>query len=139
MKVSVKADYACRAVEALSLHHPNNRPLRIEQIAQREGIPSNYLVQILIELKSKGLIKSHRGKAGGYVLAKPPKEITVGDVVRAVHGELVELSALADSACPQEIQKVWRRIKFAAEEVANNATFEAICAEATSRTQMYYI
>jgi len=139
MKLSVKTDYACRAIEALSLHHPNNRPVRIEEIARREGIPANYLVQILQDLKGKGLIKSHRGKAGGYVLAKPPREITFGDVVRAVHGELVEISSLSDSACPQEIQRVWRRIKFAAEEIADTVTFEEICSEATGRTAMYYI
>jgi Rrf2 family protein len=139
MKLSIKADYACRAMETLSLHHPNNRPVRIESIAQLGGIPASYLVQILIELKSKGLIKSQRGKAGGYVLAKAPKEITVGDVVRATQGELVELSVLADSASPQEIQRVWRRIKFAAEDVADSVTFEDICAEATVRPQMYYI
>ena len=139
MKLSIKTDYACRAIEALALHHPNNRPVRIEEIARREGIPANYLVQILQDLKGKGLIKSHRGKAGGYVLAKPPREITFGDVVRAAHGELVEISSLSDSACPQEIQRVWRRIKYAAEDIADNVTFEEICAEATGRTAMYYI
>jgi Rrf2 family transcriptional regulator, cysteine metabolism repressor len=139
MKLSVKADYACRAVEALSLHHPNDRPLTIEGIAQWGGIPASYLVQILIELKGKGLIRSQRGKAGGYVLAKLPKDITVGDVVRATDGELVELSVLTDSASPQEIQRIWRRIKFAAEEVADNVTFEDICAEAAIKPQMYYI
>ena len=139
MKLSVKADYACRAVEALSLHHPNARPLTIDEVAHRGAIPASYLVQILIELKGKGLIKSQRGKAGGYMLAKPPKEISVGDVVRATQGELVELSVLVDSASPQEIQRIWRRIKFAAEEVADNVTFEDICAEASVKPQMYYI
>jgi Rrf2 family protein len=139
MKLSVKADYACRAVEALALHHPNSRPLRIDDIAQREKIPANYLVQILIELKGKGLIRSQRGKAGGYLLAKSPKDISIGDVMRAVHGELVELSALTDSTCPLEIQRAWNRIKLAAEQVADTMTFEEICAEANGKTQMYYI
>src|SRR2546428_27022 len=139
MKVSVKTDYACRAVEALALHHPNSRPLRIEDIAQRESIPANYLVQILIELKGKGLIQSRRGKAGGYNLAKPPREITVGDVVRAVHGEVMEMPTLADSNCPEEIKRAWRRIKSAAEVTADSITFEQICAEANSKLQMYYI
>ena len=139
MKLSVKTDYACRAIEALALHHPSNRPMRIEEIARREGIPANYLVQILQDLRGKGLIRSHRGKAGGYVLARPPREITFGDVVRAAHGELVEISSLSDSACPQEIQRVWRRIKYAAEGIADTVTFEEICAEATGRTAMYYI
>jgi Rrf2 family cysteine metabolism transcriptional repressor len=139
MKLSVKADYACRAVEALALHHPNSRPLRIEEIAKRESIPANYLVQILIALKSKGLIQSHRGKAGGYVLAKHPREVTVGDVVRAVEGDMIELSSLSDSNCPVEIRRAWERIKAAAEQTADGINFEQICAEANGRTQMYYI
>jgi Rrf2 family protein len=139
MKASVKSDYACRAVEALALHHPSARPLRIEEIAAREAIPANYLVQILIELKSKGLIQSRRGKAGGYALAKAPREITVGDVLRAVQGDVLEMPLLAEARCPEEIKRAWRRIKVAAEEAADDVTFEEICAEAKSRPEMYYI
>lgn len=139
MKASVKSDYACRAVEALALHHPNLRPLRIEEIAAREAIPANYLVQILIELKSKGLIQSRRGKAGGYALAKTPREITVGDVLRAVQGDVLEMPLLLEARCPEEIKRAWRRIKEAAEQAADGVTFEEICAEAKSRPEMYYI
>lgn len=139
MKASVKSDYACRAVEALSLHHPNSRPLRIEEIARKEAIPANYLVQILIELKSNGLIQSRRGKAGGYTLARSPREITVGDVLRAVQGDVLEMPMLAESRCPDEIKRAWRRIKVAAEGVADAITFEEICADAGGRTAMYYI
>jgi Rrf2 family protein len=139
MKASVKSDYACRAVEALALHHPNTRPLRIEEIAHREAIPANYLVQILIELKSKGLIQSRRGKAGGYALAKTPREITVGDVLRAVQGDVLEMPLLLEARCPEEIKRAWRRIKQAAEQAADDVNFEEICAEAKSRPEMYYI
>jgi Rrf2 family protein len=139
MKLSVKADYACRAIEALALHQSKERPMRIEEIARKEAIPANYLVQILIEMKGKGLIQSRRGKLGGYVLAKSPREITVGDVIRAIHGEVVELSPLKGSACPQEIQRAWKRIKSAAEDTADSITFEEICAEASGKMQMYYI
>jgi Rrf2 family protein len=140
MKASVKSDYACRAVEALALHHPDTRPMRIEEIARKEAIPSNYLVQILIELKSKGLIQSRRGKAGGYNLAKAPREITVGDVLRAIQGDILEMPLLAESRCPEEIKRAWRRIKTAAEGTADGITFEEICSEATTgKTQMYYI
>ena len=139
MKASVKSDYACRAVEALALHHPNARPLRIDEIAERKSIPANYLVQILIELKGKGLIQSRRGKAGGYVLAKLPREITVGDVLRAIQGDILEMPLLRESRCPEEIKRAWRRIKVAAEGVADGITFETICAEANSKPEMYYI
>ena len=139
MKISVKSDYACRAMEALSLHHPNARPLRIDEIAQQEAIPANYLVQILNELKSNGLIQSRRGKAGGYRLARPPREISVGDVLRAVNGEILELSSLAQTAGRLEIRRVWDRMKQGAEEIADGITFDQICAEANRTPQMYYI
>lgn len=139
MKAAVKSDYACRAVEALARHYPNTRPLRIEEIATAQSIPAGYLVQILIELKSKGLIRSHRGKAGGYFLARPPSEITVGDVLRAVQGDVLEFPFLRDPSCPNEIKQVWRRIQSAAEAVADQTTFEQICAEADQAVTMYYI
>lgn len=139
MKASVKSDYACRAVEALALHHPNSRPMTIDQIAGKESIPANYLVQILIELKGKGLIQSRRGKAGGYVLAKAPRDITVGDVLRAIQGDILEMPLLRESRCPEEIKRAWRRIKTAAEGAADGVTFEDICAEANGKMQMYYI
>lgn len=139
MKASVKSDYACRAVEALALHHPNTRPLRIDEIAERESIPANYLVQILIELKSKGLIQSRRGKAGGYMLARLPREITLGDVLRAIQGDILEMPLLRESRCPEEIKRAWQRIKVAAEGAADGITFETICAEANGKPQMYYI
>jgi Rrf2 family cysteine metabolism transcriptional repressor len=139
MKASVKSDYACRAVEALSLHHPDTRPLRIDEIAQIESIPASYLVQILIELKNKGLIQSRRGKAGGYMLARAPREITVGDVLRAVQGDILEMPLLGEARCPEEIKRAWRRIKSAAEGAADDITFEEICAEANGKLQMYYI
>ena len=139
MKASVKSDYACRAVEALALHHPNSQPMRIEDIAEKESIPANYLVQILIELKGSGLIQSRRGKAGGYVLAKPPRDITVGDVLRAIQGDILEMPLLSEARCPDEIKRAWRRIKHAAEGVADDLTFEDICSEANGKMQMYYI
>jgi Rrf2 family cysteine metabolism transcriptional repressor len=139
MKLSVKSDYACRAIEALALHYPNTRPLRIDEIAGTAAIPANYLVQILIELKGNGLIQSRRGKAGGYLLSRPPREISVGDVVRAAEGEVFALSSPANSASPQELQRAWNRIRVAAESMADSITFDLLCAEAMGRGPMYYI
>ena len=139
MKASVKSDYACRAVEALAQHHPDTRPMRIDEIAVKEAIPANYLVQILIELKCNGLLQSRRGKAGGYMLAKTPREITVGDVLRAIHGDVLEMPMLTEARCPDEIKRAWRHIKVAAETAADRITFEDICADAGGKNQMYYI
>ena len=58
----------------------------MEDVAEEQGVPPKYLPQILIELKAQGIVRSVRGKAGGYLLARPPAEITLGDVLRAVQG-----------------------------------------------------
>jgi len=139
MKVSIKSEYACRAVEALVLHHPNPKPLCIEEIAQRQRIPPNYLVQILLELKRKGLIQSRRGKMGGYVLARAPQQITLGDVLRAVQGEVMDLSSVSKPDCPEEIKAAWRQLKSAIEDAAGKITFEQIAAAARQPSPMYHI
>ena len=139
MRLHTKSDYACRALESLAIHYPNEQPLRIEEIAQRHAISVNYLAQILLELKAKGMIRSHRGKAGGYVLAKPPGKITFGDVLRAIHGEIIDLPVLAEPQCSAEIKRAWRQFRSAAETAADQITFEQICSEANGARQTYHI
>jgi Rrf2 family cysteine metabolism transcriptional repressor len=139
MKVSIKSDYACRAIEEMARQYRPGKPLQINAIARRQGIPANYLVQILNELKTKGLIQSRRGMAGGYLLAKPPGEITFGEVVRAVEGDVLHLDHLRDARCPREIRAVWERIKEAAEKAADDTTFDQIVASANVDSEMYYI
>jgi len=139
MKASVKSDYACRAVEALALHFPNPTPLCIDEIARRQSIPANYLVQILLELKHAGLIKSQRGKTGGYVLARAPREIVFGDVLRAVQGAVIDFPSLTEANCPAEIKFAWRRVKTAAEDAADGITFEEIRAAAKRPSLSYEI
>lgn len=139
MKVSVKCDYACRAIEEMAKRYREDRPVRINEIAKRQAIPANYLVQILNELKTKGLIQSRRGMAGGYILAKAPGEITFGEVVRAIDGDVLHLDHLRDAGCPREIRDIWTKIKRAAEKVADETTFDTIVAAANAEQQMYYI
>ena len=66
-------------------------------------------MQILIELKSQQIVKSLRGKEGGYLLARPPAEITMADVLRCVHGQVFDSPALTDEQCPPELRGAWRR------------------------------
>lgn len=138
MKTNVKSDYACRAILALALHFPNPEPLCIEEIARRQSIPANYLVQILLELKRTGLIRSHRGKAGGYLLARVPRDITFGDVLRSVQGEVIDLPGAA-SNCPDEIKHAWGIVQAAAGQAADSITLEDICASTRAATPMYHI
>lgn len=81
MKISAKTDYACRALLELSLHWPNPEPLQVEIIAGRQNIPLRFLPQILIHLKQIGYVESMRGKKGGYLLRKMPREIKLSDIM----------------------------------------------------------
>src|SRR5918998_4035694 len=89
VRVSSKGDYACRALLSLTLHADERGPTSVRDIAERTAIPQPYLEQILLALKGAGLVRSKRGVGGGYVLARPPAEIVLSDVVSAVDGPIV--------------------------------------------------
>ncbi|MGH9184216.1 MAG: RrF2 family transcriptional regulator [Acidimicrobiales bacterium] len=88
MKVSTRGDYACRALLSLALRDRTG-PTSVRDIAERTGLPQPYLEQILLALKGAGLVRSKRGVGGGYVLARSPESITLGDIVSAVDGPIV--------------------------------------------------
>jgi Rrf2 family protein len=139
VKLSVKSDYATRAVLGLARHFPNKTALRVEDLATEQGVPANYLVQILIELKAQGIARSVRGKDGGYLLARAPSEITLGDVLRAVHGEVFDTPALTDANCAPELRRAWQRLKSAVDEAADKITFQQLVDENAEKEKMYYI
>jgi Rrf2 family protein len=139
VKLSVKSDYATRAVLELSRHHATGRALRVEDIAAGQGVPANYLIQILIELKAQGIVRSMRGKEGGYLLARAPADIALGHVLRAVHGEVFDPPALTDANCPAELRRAWQRLKSAVDTAADRITFQQLLDESTEKEKMYYI
>jgi len=89
VKVSTRGDYASRALLSLALHAGAQQPTSVRDIAERTGLPQPYLEQILLALKGAGLVRSKRGVGGGYVLARPAEEITLGEIVSAVDGPIV--------------------------------------------------
>ena len=139
MKLSVKSDYAARAVLWLARHYPEGQARKAEEMASSEGIPPHYLVQILIELKSAHIVKSQRGKEGGYLLARPPARITFGDVLRCVHGEIFDAPALSNPQTPPELREAWGRLRQAVSQTANSITFQELLEQSTDRGKMYYI
>jgi Rrf2 family protein len=139
VKLSVKSDYAARAVLGLARHHPEGIALRVEDLAAEQGIPANYLVQILIELKAQGIARSVRGKEGGYLLARIPAEISLGDVLRAVHGTVFDTPALSDPDCPAELRRAWQKMKRTMELAADGITFQHLLEESSEKEKMYYI
>jgi len=87
--VSTRGDYASRALLSLALHADESGPTSVRDIAERTGLPQPYLEQILLALKGAGLVRSKRGVGGGYVLARPPSEISLSEIVSAVDGPIV--------------------------------------------------
>ena len=139
VKLSVKSDYAARAVLWLARHYPNRQARKVEEMAAAQGIPPHYLAQILMELKSAQIVKSQRGKAGGYLLARPPARITFGDVLRCVHGEIFDSSALSDPQTPPELRDAWGRVRQAVTQTANSITFQDLLELGADKGKMYYI
>ena len=139
MKLPVKCDYAARAVLGLARHYPTGDALRVEDLAAEQSLPAHYLAQILIELKAQGIAKSVRGKEGGYLLARPPAEITLGDVLRAVHGQVFDAPALTDRDCPPELRRAWKRLQRTVEATASAITFQQLIEESAAKEKMYYI
>src|SRR5881398_2263642 len=100
MIVSAKTEYACIAVLELAARHVSGEPVRIRDIAEAHGIPSRFLVQILLQLKSAGLVHSVRGAAGGYNLAREPEEITLLDVMTVVDAQMGQSASSALRSTP---------------------------------------
>ena len=107
MKVSTRGDYAARALLSLALHG-DDRPTSVKEIAERTDLPQPYLEQILLAVKGAGLVRSKRGVGGGYVLARPPAEITLADIIAAVEGPLTTVMDEHDH-CEGHcvLQEVW--------------------------------
>ncbi|MEQ8716056.1 MAG: Rrf2 family transcriptional regulator [Acidimicrobiales bacterium] len=109
MKVSTRGDYASRALLSLALRHGDGTPTSVRDIAERTGLPQPYLEQILLALKGAGLVRSKRGVGGGYLLARPPDEIRLSEIVSAVDGPIVAGDfgePHQDGACDHEGQCV---------------------------------
>ena len=115
MRISAKADYAVRAALELAAS-PNGEPIKGEKLAEAQGIPLQFLEHILLELKHARLVRAKRGYKGGYWLDRPPSEITVADVIRAVEGPLANIHEAApeDLHYPgpaEKLRDVWVAVR----------------------------
>ena len=110
MRVSAKADYAVRA--AVELAAAEGQLVKGDHIAGAQGIPLNFLENILVDLKQAGLVGSRRGPEGGYWLDRPADEVSVADVMRAAEGPLASVrgerpEALSYDGSARPLQDVW--------------------------------
>jgi Rrf2 family protein len=149
MKISARDEYACSAVLELALNYDGETPVRVQDIAQRQRIPMKFLFQIMQILKRVDIVRSRRGTEGGYTLSRPPAQITVGDVLKAVGGPFVQLSCLESANFADDCEKlsscqfkpIWMELDRAIAGVLNNITFEELVRRARVGQQhlMYHI
>ncbi|OUP51228.1 RrF2 family transcriptional regulator [Lachnoclostridium sp. An181] len=134
MKLSTKGRYGLRALVDLA-QYSEKAPVSINSIAARQDISERYLEQLMAKLKKAGLIKSIRGAAGGYVLSKSPSEISVGDVLRALEGDLepAECSAYHEEGCKAAdicvTKYVWKKINESINDTVDGIGLDELVAE----------
>jgi Rrf2 family protein len=128
MRISKRCQYALRAVFELALRDTNH-PVKIHEIADSQNMPPRFLEVILNQLRHAGFVESRRGSEGGYMLARPAEELTVGEIVQCVQGPIllrgensgnkkVE-SFYGDSA----FEQLWENVNSAISQVCDNTTF----------------
>ena len=137
MKISVKVDYACRVMAELARLHGSGELAQIEQLAEAEAVPANFLAQILLKLRDHGLITSRRGNLGGYSLARPPEEISLYDILVAVEGRCLHLSGNFHGRSGRRLKQVWDEIGQTLMEKTKSYTLDQLAGRKPE--EMYYI
>lgn len=126
MRISAKADYAVRAVIELAAA-PQGANLSAREIATAQGIPQNFLENILAELRRAGIVHTHRGPGGGSSLARPAPTITVGEILLAIDGPLAAVRDLRPEdlvygGTARRLPEVWCRVQSCLHEVLDGVT-----------------
>ena len=129
VRLSAKADYAVRA--SLELAAAEEGPVKGERISQAQEIPLRFLENILIDLRHAGLVRAQRGAEGGYWLAKPANEISVGDVIRAVDGPLASVRGEAPEdvnyvGAAENLRTVWVALRASLRSVVDEVTLAEV-------------
>ena len=134
MKITYRGDYALKAILDLALH--DGTIVTIHDLAERAQIPFKFLEQVLLDLKRGGFVESRRGKVGGYLLAKEPQEITIGEVIRFVDGPIEPIACITKdySGC-SDIYKcvfrhIWQDVGSAISGIVDNITFKDLVSQA---------
>ena len=132
MKISAKSDYAVRAAAELAAAEPG-RPVKAEALANAQGIPANFLENILAALRNSGIVRSQRGAEGGYLLARDAGAVSLADVIRAVDGPLAAVRGEAPEAqvypgAAAEVAGVWVAVRAALREVLERTTLADLVA-----------
>ena len=144
MRISAKTEYACVAMLELASQFGSDEPVRIRKIAERHAVPPRFLVQILLQLKGAGLVRSTRGAAGGYHMERPPEQVSLGEVMRVIEGSgknnRTTTSASPDSPAVKALSQAWANVEAVQRDMLNKITFAELLERARSHDdRMYYI
>ena len=109
MLVTARAEYACLAMLELAERYGEMKLIRLVEITEKHGIPQRFLVQILLQMKTAGLVQTTRGSSGGYRLARTPDQITLADILSAMSRyDEPEDREISESPLYASLQKVWK-------------------------------
>lgn len=128
MQVSARADYALRAAAELArAASEGSGPLKGERISEEQGIPKKFMENILLDLKHSGIVRTQRGAAGGYWLARPASETTLADIIRAVEGPLANVrgewpEAVEYGGAAAPLKEVWIAVRASLRTVLETVT-----------------
>jgi len=151
VNLTTKGHYGLMAVAELAARHGQG-PVPLKTIAESQGLSEHYLEQLFSPLRRAGIVRSVRGAQGGYLLARDPQEITVGDVLRVLEGPLAPLSCALEE--PQElddcvnpyrclVREVWMRLHRTIQELLDSITLAELVERARElqarRSPMYFI
>ena len=137
MRMSTKAQYAVRAMVNLNLHS-EGQPVSLRDISLRESISLTYLEQLFVKLRRGEIVKSVRGPGGGYLLARPAKEIQVDEIIDSVEESLVPVSCMDQKkgcACEDQCvtHNVWHGLGERIRQFLSSITLADLTAEAKSK------
>lgn len=129
MKISTKGRYALRLMLDLAMNE-SGEPIRLKEVAERQGISDKYLEQIIATLNKAGVVKSTRGAQGGYSLKKAPSEYTVGMILRLTEGSLAPVACVeeGEEVCDRcdgcATMKLWAKVNDAVNQVVDSVTLQ---------------
>ena len=137
MGISTKSTYGIRAMFELAFHY-GRKPISVAYVSEREDISVPYLEQLLSKLRKRGLVKSVRGPKGGYILAKKPKDITIGDIVRVLDGDITPVHCVTNKPSNKSCKMVdrcvtkavWKRLKDTIDDLLDSVTLKDLCNDA---------
>ncbi len=136
MRISTKGHYGVQAMFELARHYGTG-PVSLRAIAGRQEISEHYLEQLIAGLRKAGLVSSVRGAQGGYILARDPADIKVGDIVRVLEGPIAPVECVNDNETDHCLRSefcitrgVWEKVKDSIEDVLDSISLADMCKEA---------